>query len=75
MVTFVNINGQRSQVFLPTPALKPFESALVSVFIAAGSPFRVAADARNVAPESNESNNVLACGNGETDPACPLAEI
>jgi hypothetical protein len=73
--TFVNVNGQRSHVFLPTPALKAGESALLSVFIVAGSPFRVVADARNVALESNENNNTVSCGDGVTDSACPLPEI
>jgi hypothetical protein len=73
--TYVNINGQKSHVFLPTPALQPGDSALLKVFIASGSPFRVVADARNVAFESNESNNTVSCGDGQTDPACPLPEF
>jgi hypothetical protein len=73
--TFVNINGQKSHVFLPTPALKAGEGALLSVFIMPGSPFRVVADARNVAVESDETNNTVSCGNDEADPACPLPEI
>jgi len=49
-VTFVNINGQRSHVFLPTPSLEAFECVQLSVFIVPGSSFRVVADVRSVAP-------------------------
>ena len=72
--SFVNINGQKSLVFLPTPALAAGASTQLSVFIVPGSPFRVAADAGSVAAESNEANNGLACDPGATDPACPPAE-